>query len=103
MSENKAQARKDTPVFTGFMCYFPRAIRYVAQVSLAGNKQHHADKPLHWDMSKSTDEPDALARHLVDCGPNWDNMDDDGILHVGKVAWRANAMLERVLLAKEKE
>jgi len=94
---DKAQQRKSTPVFTGFMCYFPRAIRYVAQVSLAGNKQHHADKPLHWDMSKSTDEKDALARHLLDVAQGIDT-DEDDILHEGKVCWRALANLERKLI-----
>jgi len=99
---NKHQERKATPVFTGCMMYFPNAIKYVSQVSLAGNQQHHPDEPLHWDMSKSTDEADALLRHLIDSGPNWDVMDDDDILHAGKVAWRALALLERVLVDNPK-
>jgi hypothetical protein len=53
-------------------------------------------------MSKSTDEADALTRHLIDAGANWDTPDEDGILHAGKVAWRALAMLERVLCEKKK-
>ncbi len=92
-----AEERKRTPVYSGVLQYFPNAIKYVSQVSLAGNRQHHPDKPLHWDKSKSTDEADALARHLIDCGEHWDGVDTDGILHAGKVAWRALAMLERVL------
>ena len=91
---DKHAKRKAQPVFSGVLRYFPNAIKYVSEVSLAGNKQHHADKPLHWDMSKSTDEADALMRHLIDSG----TMDDDGILHTGKVAWRALALLERELL-----
>lgn len=94
---SKAEERKATPVFTGVMCYFPNAIRYVSQVSKAGNDQHHKGEPLHWDMSKSKDEADALLRHLIDMGPNGDVLDDDDILHAGKVAWRALANLERVL------
>lgn len=92
-----AEQRKATPVFTGFAMYFPKAMKYVSQVSLAGNKQHHPDEPLHWDKSKSTDETDALLRHLIDAGPDGTEMDTDGILHAGKVAWRAMAYLERVL------
>lgn len=92
-----AEERKRTPVYSGVLQYFPNAIKYVSQVSLAGNRQHHPDKGLHWDKSKSTDEADALARHLIDCGEHWDGVDTDGILHAGKVAWRALAMLERVL------
>ena len=94
---NKHQERKATPVYKGFCMYFPNAMKYVSQVSLAGNLQHHPDAPLHWDMSKSTDEADALLRHLIDAGVKGDVLDDDGILHSGKVAWRAMALLERVL------
>lgn len=96
----KAEKRKQTPVFSGFLMYFPNAIKYLATVSTAGNDQHHKDKPLHWDMDKSTDEADALTRHLIDIGKDWDNVDDDGILHAGKVAWRSLALLERVLTGK---
>lgn len=94
-AKSDAQERKDTPVFTGVLKYFPNAIKYVSQVSKAGNDQHHPDKPLHWDKSKSADETDALARHLID--HSVDPMDTDGILHLGKVAWRALAALERYL------
>ena len=51
-----AKERKERPVFTGVLKYFPDAIMEVARVSLQGNKQHHPDKPLHWDRSKSTDD-----------------------------------------------
>lgn len=92
---DKHAQRKATPVFTGVLKYFPKAIKYVSQVSKAGNDQHHPDKPLHWDKSKSADEPDALVRHLID--HSIDPVDDDGMLHAGKVAWRALALLERYL------
>ena len=92
---DKASDRKATPVFTGVLKYFPNAIKYISKVSKAGNDQHHPDKPLHWDKSKSTDEPDALVRHLIDHSIN--PIDDDNMLHLGKVAWRALAMLERYL------
>lgn len=95
--KDEAQIRKATPVFSGVAMYFKEALKYVSQVSKAGNDQHHPGEPLHWDMSKSTDEADALMRHLLDVGPNWDAKDTDGILHAGKCAWRALAMLERVL------
>ena len=92
---DKAQLRKDTPVFSGVLKYFPNALKAVARASKAGNDQHHPDKPLHWDMSKSKDEYDAMIRHLLDHenGP----VDDDNILHLTKVAWRALAGLERYL------
>ena len=94
--KDKRQQRKDTPVFSGVLKYFPNALCYVSQVSKAGNDQHHPNEPLHWDKSKSQDEADALVRHLIQSG----EVDDDGILHSGKVAWRALALLERELEAK---
>ena len=91
----RASRRKSTPVFSGVLKYFPDAIKYVSEVSQKGNDQHHAGEPLHWDRNKSTDELDALARHLIDHSVN--PMDTDGILHIGKVAWRALAYLQKHL------
>lgn len=85
--------RKKIPIFSGVLKYFPDAIKEVAKVSYAGNKQHHPEKKLHWDRSKSSDELDALTRHLVDAG----TIDDDGIRHSAKVAWRALANLQKEL------
>ena len=39
-----AKDRKERPVFTGVLKYFPDAIMEIARVSLQGNKQHHPDK-----------------------------------------------------------
>ena len=94
-----AEQRKGHPVFTGVLKYFPDAIMEVAKVFLAGNAQHQPDKPLHWDRAKSTDELDALARHLIDAG----KVDTDGQLHSAKVAWRALANLQKELESKTKE
>jgi hypothetical protein len=94
----KADERKATPVFSGVLKYFPNALKEVAKCSQAGNDQHHPDKPLHWDMDKSKDEYDALTRHLID--HTIDPLDDDGVLHLTKVAWRALAGLERHLTNK---
>ncbi len=87
------QERKQMPVYSGVLKYFPDAIREVAKVSWAGNQQHHPDKPLHWDRAKSSDELDALARHLIEAG----TIDTDGQLHSAKVAWRALAFLQKEL------
>lgn len=90
---DKAAKRKATPVYSGVLMYFPDAIQAVARCSQAGNDQHHPDKALHWDRSKSQDEKDALVRHLMDAG----NIDEDGIRHSSKVAWRALANLQKEL------
>jgi len=90
--ETKAQKRKQMPVYSGVLKYFPDALKEVSKASQAGNNQHHPDKPLHWDKTKSFDNEDALVRHLIDHSK--DPMDDDGVLHLTKVAWRALASLQ---------
>lgn len=95
--KTEAERRKEHPVATGVLDYFPDALLEVAAVSLAGNRQHNLGA-LRWDKSKSTDEADALMRHLIDRGTR----DTDGMRHSAKVAWRALALLQREL-DKEKE
>ena len=91
--------RKKIPVYTGVIKYFPNALKYISRISQAGNDQHHPEKPLHWDKSKSFDHTDALARHLID--HSQEPIDDDGMLHLGKVAWRALAALAMYLEKEE--
>ena len=85
--------RKQHPLTTGVLDYFPDALMAVAHVSFVGNEQHNPGQPLHWDRAKSTDEADALMRHLKDRG----KMDTDGTRHSAKVAWRALAILQKEL------
>lgn len=92
-----AAKRKATPIYSGVMKYFPKALAAVADLSRVGNEQHNPGQPLHWDRSKSTDELDALTRHLVEAG----TVDTDGVRHSTKVAWRALANLEKELEAAE--
>lgn len=88
--------RKNTPIFSGVLAYFPRAIAYVAKVSKAGNDKHNPGEPLHWSKGKSQDHEDCCARHLCDVG----SLDpEDNLLHSGKLAWRALALLETELEA----
>jgi len=94
--QDKHAKRKATPVYSGALAYFPDAMCEVSRCSLAGSEQHHPGAPLHWDKSKSSDEPDALVRHLL----QYDQMDDDGVLHAAKVAWRGLALLQRTLEAR---
>ena len=91
----RASRRKNTPVFSGVLKYFPDAIKEVSSCSLAGNIQHGNGEILHWDRSKSGDELDALARHLID--HSVDPLDTDGQLHLAKVCWRALAALQKHL------
>lgn len=88
MLPTDAKARKAIPVYTGFVKYFPRAMAAVAHHSFVSNEQHNPGEPLHWAMEKSTDEKDAMMRHILE--EDWTH-----------VAWRAMANLERELIAKE--
>jgi len=90
-----ARARKECPIATGFVDYFPDAMAAVAECSYIGNEQHNPGKTLHWDRSKSGDESDALMRHFVERG----TVDVDGIRHSAKVAWRAMALLQKEIEA----
>lgn len=94
-----AAERKAAPIVTGVLDYFPLALLEVAKCSKQGNEQHHPGTPLHWDRAKSTDEADALGRHLLDRG----KFDTDGIRHSAKVAWRALALLQKELEQSKKE
>lgn len=87
---DEAAQRKDQPIFSGVMNYFPDALLAVAETSRIGNEQHNPGEPLHWAKGKSADHPDALARHLLDHG----TLDTDGQRHSAKVAWRALALLQ---------
>jgi hypothetical protein len=90
--------RKDTPIFSGMLNYFPRAAAYVARISVLGNDKHNPGEPLHWAEGKSMDHPDCMVRHMIETG-TFDA--DDGALHEGKLAWRAFANLETSLKARE--
>lgn len=94
MLSTDSKERKDTPIYSGVLRYFPRALAYIAKVSKAGNDKHNPGQPLHWSKGKSNDHGDCIARHLIEAGM----VDaDDGLLHSGKLAWRALALLETEL------
>jgi hypothetical protein len=86
-----AAERKQHPVATGVIDYFPLALMAVAHLSWVGNEQHNPGTALHWDRSKSGDEADALMRHFIERG----TFDTDGVRHSAKVAWRALALLQK--------
>ena len=86
-----AKERKNVPLATGLVDYFPDALINIAQLSRIGNDQHNPGKELHWDRTKSGDESDALMRHFIERG----TLDSDGVRHSTKVAWRALALLQK--------
>lgn len=86
-----AAERKQFPMATGLLFYFPDALAAVSNVSWRGNNQHNPGKELHWDRSKSGDEADTAVRHLAQSG----TLDTDGVRHTAKAAWRILALLQK--------
>ena len=79
--ETDSEKRKEMPIYSGVMRYFPDALAEIARLSKAGNDKHNPDEPLHWARSKSGDELDCLVRHLLEAG----TLDTDGFLHDVKI------------------
>ena len=82
--------RKQFPVATGVLDYFPDALVAVAAVSYLGNEQHNPGEPVHWARGKSMDQDDTMIRHFLERG----TLDTDGQRHSAKMAWRALAILQ---------
>jgi hypothetical protein len=88
-----AKERKEIPIGTGVLDYFPLTMTEIAKASVAGNKQHVPGTPLHWDRSKSKDDFDAMIRHAI----QRNDPDENGVSHAGAMAWRACAVAEKIL------
>jgi len=88
--------RKNIPITTGVLDYFPLAIAAVAELSKQGNDKHNPGEPLHWARGKSTDHADCIPRHLIDRG----RFAKDGTRHSASLAWRALALLQEELEAE---
>jgi len=87
-----SDCRKQYPLASGLLDYFPDALAAVANVSYKTNEKHNPGQAMHWSR-KSPDHADTLMRHLSARG----GRDDDGLLHSAKVAWRALALLQEEL------
>jgi hypothetical protein len=94
---DKHSKRKAQPILTGLIDYFPNACLYVSEVSLKANEQHNAGQPMYWAKEKSIGDGNEVLRHLIGRG----KVDDDDLLHTGKVLWRAAELLERELEYRE--
>jgi len=73
--------RKEYPIQTGLLDYFPHALAAVAHLSYLGNEKHNPGEPLHWSRAKSNDHSDCRGRHCLE---------NDDV----EAAWRALAVLQ---------
>lgn len=58
--------RKNFPMMSGCLKYFPAALAGVAKISKLGNDKHNPGQPLHHARGKSSDHGDCIIRHLTD-------------------------------------
>jgi hypothetical protein len=89
-----SEERKQIPLFSGVINYFPLALAAVARVSKRGNDKHNPGQPLHWARGKSTDHADCIARHLVDVETP-DPLTREYVDAMA-LAWRALALLQEL-------
>jgi len=94
-----AAQRKNFPIATGVLDYFPDALVAISEISKAGNDQHNAGLPLRWTRSKSGDEADTCMRHFLQRGTK----DTDGKRHTAKAAWRILALLQKEIEEEQDE
>lgn len=93
-----SKERKQFPVASGVLDYFPDAIAAISHVSWKGNEQHNPGQPLHWARDKSNDQGDTMIRHFLERG----KLDTDGMRHSAKMAWRALALLQEEIEAESR-
>ncbi len=88
-----SEERKQIPLFSGCLNYFPLALAAVARVSKRGNDKHNPGQPIHWARGKSMDHADCIARHLLDIETiNAQGEYEDAMA----LAWRALAKLQEL-------
>lgn len=95
--------RKNLPLVSGCLNYFPAALTGVSRISKLGNDKHNPGEPLHHARGKSTDHPDCVVRHLMDLQDllafkeRGTNITNQQILdEVSCLAWRALALSQEL-------
>lgn len=83
--------RKEYPIVTGVLDYFPDAIALVSHVSYKGNAKHNAGQPLHHARGKSADHLDCIGRHLTE---RKEIDPETKIIHMANECWRSLAELQ---------
>jgi hypothetical protein len=84
--------RKEYPMATGLLDYFPDACAEISHVSFLGNQKHNPGQPLHWSRAKSADHSDCVIRHYTTRSGL-----DGKVMHLAEAAWRALADLQIAL------
>lgn len=99
-----SQARKNIPIVTGCLDYFPAAMAALAAHSKMGNDKHNPGEPLHHARGKSMDHADCIGRHLIDRGTKYTEMVNGKpveVRHSVALLWRAAALVQEELEREE--
>lgn len=103
MLPTDSNIRKQIPMCSGLLDYFPAALAEVARVSWVGNQKHNPGENLHHARGKSMDHADCIVRHLTERG-GYDVVVIEGVehrvRHSAALAWRALALLQEELEAE---
>ncbi len=102
-----SKERKDFPIFSGCVRYFPAALAGVAKTSKLGNDKHNPGEELHHARGKSMDHGDCVIRHLMDVedllakatrdgSPLTPKAIEDILTEVNQMAWRALAFSQEL-------
>lgn len=99
-----SKERKDYPVLSGCLRYFPAALSGIAKISKMGNDKHNPGEEMHHARSKSRDHGDCVVRHLLDVedllaalNRGDTNVGQLDVLHeVNQMAWRALAFSQEL-------
>jgi hypothetical protein len=92
-----SSARKEIPLLSGCLRYFPAALAGVARISKAGNDKHNPGEPLHHARGKSMDHGDCILRHLVDLQDHLSaGNESQAIAEADAICWRALALSQEL-------
>lgn len=98
-----SKERKDYPMLSGCLKYFPAALAGVALISKQGNDKHNPGQPMHHARGKSADHGDCIIRHLTDTEDLLAALErgaavtsEQILLEAGQLAWRALAYAQQL-------
>lgn len=99
-----SKERKDYPLFSGCLRYFPSALAGIAKISKLGNDKHNPGQEMHHARSKSSDHGDCIIRHLIDVEDLLAAMNrgdknvtkQEVLIEVNQMAWRALALSQEL-------
>jgi hypothetical protein len=97
LTDMTSAQRKEYPLVTGCIDYFPDALALVSHVSYKGNQKHNPGQKLHHARGKSSDHLDCIGRHLTE---RKEIDPDTQIIHMANEVWRSLAELQEMLEKK---